>query len=568
MQIRSMRFHSRFLFCGAAAAALLLFSAVTPGAQSRPKFYADDPLAREPETQDASKVQEWDIGLIADLTLNLFGKLGDPTVGVRAQNVNTIDEVPDSSWFTNRIYSRAVTVDEITRGPNLAGEPAPGKWTVIRPKTAGTAPGFTIRDEKGSVWFISMDADGYPNAATAAIAVATRMFWALGYYQIETHLTTVRPENVVVGKDVTVRSHGRRRPFTASDVEDVFDRANRSADGSYRVIAQRGLDGKVVGGFKDHGTRPDDPNDIVPHEHRRELRALQVFGGWTNLVDIKAGNTLDTVVTENGRSIVRHYLQDVGSTFGTGSLNPRQGEEGYEYLYEGDRTAARFFSLNFWMAPWQTVNYDEHPEVGLFSAEVYEPEEWKPRVPVAALLRIRPDDELWATLRVMAFTDEHIRAVVKTGQFKDPAAEKLLADVLIQRRAKIGRTYFTKVNPLTKFAFDGSALTFENPAVRSGLVDAPKGGYTASWSRFDNATGTTQAIGGPTTGTAERLQAPTGLPAGAGAYVKVSIAAVEPATASWAKPVDVYFRSSGSGWQLVGVERVPVGPAPNSVKPK
>ena len=239
-----MRFHSRFLFCGAAAA-LLLFSAVTPGAQSRPKFYADDPLAREPETQDASKVQEWDIGLIADLTLNLFGKLGDPTVGVRAQNVNTIDEVPDSSWFTNRIYSRAVTVDEITRGPNLAGEPAPGKWTVIRPKTAGTAPGFTIRDEKGSVWFISMDADGYPNAATAAIAVATRMFWALGYYQIETHLTTVRPENVVVGEDVTVRSHGRRRPFTASDVEDVFDRANRSADGSYRVIAQRGVEGKV-----------------------------------------------------------------------------------------------------------------------------------------------------------------------------------------------------------------------------------------------------------------------------------------------------------------------------------
>ena len=131
--------------------------------------------------------------------------------------------------------------------------------------------------------------------------------------------------------------------------------------------------------------------------------------------------------------------------------------------------------------------------------------------------RMRPDDELWATLRVMAFTDEHIRAAVKTGQFKDPAAEKLLADVLIQRRAKIGRTYFTKVNPLTKFAFDGSALTFENPAVRSGLVDAPKGGYTASLSRFDNATGNTQAIGGATTGTAERLQAPTGLPGGAGA---------------------------------------------------
>ena len=55
---------------------------------------------------------------------------------------------------------------------------------------------------------------------------------------------------------------------------------------------------------------------MVPHEHRRELRALRVFGAWTNLTDWKARNTLDTVITENGKTIVKHYLQDVGSTFG------------------------------------------------------------------------------------------------------------------------------------------------------------------------------------------------------------------------------------------------------------
>jgi hypothetical protein len=560
---------SRFaLAVGAACTAATLFAGV-PGAQSRPKFLSDDPIAREPETQDASKTAEWEIGLTADLTLNLFRKLGDPTPGVRAQNVNTIDEVPDSSWFTNRIYSRPVSVDEITRGPNALGGPAAGKWTIIRPKTAGTAPGFTIRDEKGDVWFLSMDGKGRPVAATAAIAVATRLFWALGYNQIETHLATVRPESVVIGENVTIPSHGRRRRFTSSDVRDVFRRAHRSEDGSYRVIAQRGLQGKVIGGFKYFGTRPDDPNDIVPHEHRRELRALQVFGGWANLVDLKAGNTLDTVVSEGGRNVVKHYLQDVGSTFGTGSLAARDGDEGYEYLYEGDRAAARFFTLGFYIHPWQTADYEKHPEVGLFSAEIYEPEEWKPRVPVPALSRIRPDDEVWAALRVMAFTDEHIRAAVKTGQFTDPAAEKHLADVLIQRRDKIARTYLTKVSPLTRFALDGSgALTFDNPAVRTRIADAPKGGYSAAWARFDNATGTTQPMGSPTTAAAERIQAPADLPRGAGAYVKVSVAAVDPAHASWAKPVDVYFRGTGSGWQLVGVERVPTGPAPNSVKPK
>ena len=58
-------------------------------------------------------------------------------------------------------------------------------------------------------------------------------------------------------------------------------------------MAGRGLPGKPLGGFRYYGTRPDDPNDIIDHEHRRELRALQVFGAWTNLVDMKAGNTLD-----------------------------------------------------------------------------------------------------------------------------------------------------------------------------------------------------------------------------------------------------------------------------------
>ena len=542
-------------------------SSVAPVAQSRPKFFSDDPIAREPDSQDASKVQEWDIGLIADLTLNLFSKPGDPTPDVRAQNVNTIDEVPDSSWFTNRIYAKPLSVDDLTRGPNTIDGPAAGKWTIIRAKTAGTAPGFTVRDEAGNIWFLSMDARGYPVAATAVIAVATRLFWALGYNEPESYLTTIRPENIVIGDKVTVPSHGRRRAFTQSDLKDVFARASKSADGSYRAMAQRGLPGRVIGGFKYFGTRPDDPNDIVPHEHRRELRALQVFGAWTNLVDMKAGNTLDTVITEGGRSYVRHYLQDVGSTFGTGSLDPREGDEGHEYVYEGAPTAKRFATLGFYISRWQTLDYDENKEIGKFTAEAFEPEKWKPRVPVAALLRVRADDTLWAALRVMAFSDEHIRAAAKTGQYTDPAAEKLLGDVLIQRRDTIARVYLAKVNPLVKFSLDGSGVfTFENPAVRARIADAPKGGYQVTWSRFDNATATAQPVGSPTIARDERLQAPAELPQGEGAYVKASVSAVDGPHRSWATPVDVYFRRAGGQWQLVGVERLPNTPAPPPAK--
>ena len=134
------------------------------------------------------------------------------------------------------------------------------------------------------------------------------------------------------------------------DVRAVLRRAARNADGSYRVLAARQLPGRVVGGFRYHGTRPDDPNDIVPHEHRRALRALKVFGAWTNLVDMKAGNTLDSVITENGRTRVRHYLQDVGSTFGTGAEGPHEFHEGWEYLYDGELAWKRFISLGFYPA--------------------------------------------------------------------------------------------------------------------------------------------------------------------------------------------------------------------------
>ena len=65
-----------------------------------PRFYGDDPVWREADTQDASAMKPLDVDLLADLATNL---LGSRTVAAdRAKNLNTVDEVPDSSWYTNR----------------------------------------------------------------------------------------------------------------------------------------------------------------------------------------------------------------------------------------------------------------------------------------------------------------------------------------------------------------------------------------------------------------------------------------------------------------------------------
>jgi hypothetical protein len=67
----------------------------------------------------------------------------------------------------------------------------------------------------------------------------------------------------------------------------------------------------------------------------------------------------------------------------------------------------------------------------------------------------------------MAFSDELIRAIVKTGQYSDAKAEEHLALMLIKRRNKIGQLYLPRINPLVRFSLTASdVLTFENAAVR------------------------------------------------------------------------------------------------------
>jgi hypothetical protein len=218
--------------------------------------------------------------------------------------------------------------------------------------------------------------------------------------------------------------------------------------------------------------------------------------------------------------------------------------------------APLFIATPSYLQPWQTVDVVNNPAIGRFEGREFDPAGWKPRVPTAAFLRARPDDTFWAARRVMAFSDEMIRAIAATGQYSDPAAATLLADVLIQRRDTIGRAYLNAVNPVVNAALgaDGT-LTFDNAAVMAAVGEEPAGGYTAAFFRFDNATGETAPLGAPVTATAHRITPPAALPAAAGSYVKVDVAAVKAAQASWAVPVQLYFRRAAGGWTLVGVER-------------
>jgi hypothetical protein len=538
--------------------AVALLAAATPSAalraeQSRtaPRFYQDDPIARVPDTQDASRVQARELSLVYDASINLFGRPGLHEVG-RAQSVNTIDEVPDSAWFTNR---KALEPDAIRRGVTDDAGPVPGQWTVSR-KSNGVSPGFTITDQRGRRYFVKFDPPGLPELATGAEAVVTRLFHALGYYVPQLNIGTLRRENLVLGADATVRlPNGSRRRMREADLEEQLSRAERNPDGTYRVSLAAALEGKPLEGFKYEGTRSDDPNDVVPHENRRELRGLRVFSAWLNHTDAKAINSMDTLVAVNGRGIVRHNLIDFNAALGSAGIGLRERRDGYEYLAEVGAAGKALPAFGFNPRGWMRIQYPAFRGIGRFESKAFEPEAWRPRVPNPAYVRSRPDDTFWAARKLMGLSDAVIRAAVQAGQYSDPHAEQFLGDALIERRDKIGRVWLTAVNPVIEPALAGNGtLTFRNAAVEYNFASAPDS-YVVQWYRFDNATGTSEELG------TTRGQPPFAAPGDmAGSFVRVDISAVHPDHPSWKQPVRVHFRRAAGGWQLVGFDRMPDAP--------
>jgi hypothetical protein len=521
-----------------------------------PHFYDDDPIRVDRDTEDASGLAKVEVDLFVDLAYN-FLTAGRDEADRPAGDVNTIDEVPDSSWYTNRLGDGRLRAADVTRGPDTTDGPAPGPWTITTSKSDGVTPGFTIRDTAGRLWFLKFDPPGYRAMATGTEVTVTKLLWALGFNVPENHIAYVRREQLVLADAATFTpAGGDRRPMRGTDVDHLLARADREPDGSFRVVASRALAGKPVGRIRFVGTRPDDPNDIVAHEDRRELRGYGVFAAWLNHVDAKAINSLDTLVTEGGRTFVRHHLLDFGSSLGSGGVAPADYWGGTGYLLEPHQVARRILGLGLAVPDWQRRPFYESPAIGRLPLDNthFEPDGWKPRVPNQAFLHARADDKFWAARKLAAITDDMLWAAVRAGEFGDPAAEAFLVRFLAERRDAIARAYLPAINPIVDPRLDDEGrLAFRNAAVDAGVA-APPAGYRAAWSSFDNTTGRTEPIG-ITSGPGTVLPVPEALVCTPGEFVRVDLSSVGSARPAWRAPETVYFRLTVDGWQLVALTR-------------
>jgi hypothetical protein len=282
-----------------------------------------------------------------------------------------------------------------------------------------------------------------------------------------------------------------------------------------------------------------------------------VFAAWVNHVDAKGKNTLDALIKEDGRAFIRHYLQDFGSALGSAAIGPHEAWEGSEYLAEPGHAFKQALAFGFLFPRWHTADFYESRSVGRLPEdnERFDPEQWKPRVPNPAFERARADDKFWAARKLVAMTDDLLRAAVKTGEFGDQRSEDFLVTALGERREAIARAYLTTINPIANPAIDSNMLTFENVAVARGFSAAPAA-YRVAWFTFDNTTRESRAIT-ETSQPGARVPLPPGLSTTSGVYIKVELSATGGPHPSWEKPVHAYFRRQDTAWQLVGFERLP-----------
>ncbi len=418
----------------------------------------------------------------------LFRPLSDALLyrlDTEALNVNALDEVPDSSWFTNRIGRHPITPAQVRAGACSSSEDPPRPWTVIRTKSSGSSPGLVIRSADGQTSIFKIDFDA-PERGTAADSISTRIFWGAGYFTPCNRVILFERDALVLASE----PDGDHELPTQADVDSLLDAAGRAPDGRLRASLSEYIDGRPLGGWRFDGLRDDDPNDVFPHEDRREVRGMWVLSAWLNHIDTRAENNMDAWIEvgdedADGRRLgyLRHYVLDAGDSFGQvfeTSLLLSQSFGLSNYLDLG-HIAEDFLSLGIIDRSYFGATRGPAGDVlGYYDAARFDPEGWRNGYPNPAFDRATERDRAWMARIIARFSDEHLRAAIASGRFSSPTTRSELFRILLERRARLLERYLIRLSPLAHPEVVGDQLCLSDLALESGLRFAAERRYAAA----------------------------------------------------------------------------------------
>jgi hypothetical protein len=365
-----------------------------------------------------------------------------------SKDVNSMDDVPASSWFTPRLGYRDINPDELLRGPLKYGPPqAPIK--IISGKFAGLTPGFIAEDSRGIEYLFKFDPKDFPGIESTAALIANRLFWGFGYNVPEDYFYYLSKEDLYLEPSSSL---------TQTNVDSIFGRASQEEYGWIRCTVSKVIDGIILGPFSANGVRKDDPNDRIPHEKRRTLRALRVFSAFANYTDLRLDNTLDVYVGKPNKGYVKHYLLDFGGALGAFSAEEQNLWEGSNHLFSFSETSKNLITAGLYVQDWERLEYTPWKSVGAFESKIFRPEKWRETYPFTPVHQSRPADNYWAAKILGALKYEHIEMLVRGANYPEVEAADYVIKILMERQKKTVEYFLTQVSPVEPVNFRNEEL--------------------------------------------------------------------------------------------------------------
>ena len=412
-----------------------------------PVWTVDDqrPLAKEPKERDYNRTLYHADGY----AFRRITRAMELRQNIPAKDVNSLGEVPNSSWFENRIGVRDYSIEELVRGPNVDDSPFDHRpWTITGSKIGGMSVGFMFEDAKQRKFLLKFDEKAVPELETGAHAIVHRILWAVGYHVPQDHIGYIDAKDLIIGKKA--REKGLDEKKLAAALEMVFQE-----NGKIRVLASQFVPGKPVGPYAREGVRGDDPNDMIAHDERRSLRGQYPIFAWLNHTDLQEDNTIDSF--DNG--YVTHYLIDFGKALGVMGTVNKINSPGYQHRFDIGAAASNLFTFGMTKHPWDGLRQPEIRGIGLYDSKHYHPGEWKPSSMYYPLLAKDRFDAFWGAKLLIRFKPHELAAIVKEAQFTDPRASEYMVKTLIERQRATARYWFDRVAPLDQFAVETRGTT-------------------------------------------------------------------------------------------------------------
>jgi hypothetical protein len=470
--------------------ALLLFTACAGSAKP---FPLRDPLAVDPDTKDVSvscrpdpakddknrqscTPVEYVSPFIWDQVDNvMFARISrglSVDVSGESRNVNSMDEVADSSWYTNRAKGDAGH-DEAPgacKAEDMLPEPADvkdGEWLIDHGKDNGSTLGFRINIKGLGKYMLKADDTGLPERASAASVIGAAIYDELGFNTSCEQVVTLKKSQLKLKPDLVVfDNEGLSHPFDDAALDKVLASTTQLPGGLVRMQASKWLPGVTLGPFRYIGVRKDDPNDVVDHYDRRELRAGQVLAAWLDHWDAREQNSMDVWMSNNAKDTrsspghMVHYILDTSDTMGGEvGIDEMSRRLGHSYNFDFVDVFRSLLTFGIEEYPWdRATKAEDKKKFGYFSNREFHPDTWKPLYPNPAFLRMTEHDAAWMARKIARFSKADIQRIIELGRWKDPSDVAYLVNMLTERQAIILERYFSKLSPIGDVRAEGDKI--------------------------------------------------------------------------------------------------------------